>query len=216
MKSVLACVLAILVVGGGWLGWNKHKSNEESNFATDTIQASAMQTERQLKAKKEDGITFAEYFKRGSAVIEQLDENISKLEARTWEHRSSDRDVAVNFLEQCKAIVRSDQAETRLLMDASDARKQVDQAKKDLDEADNSVATEWALKRFNRASDDLILVLNKQIEGLEESKGKVERLIAADESVKSAFGKNKGFAESTMTAMKKSIAPEEPEKAKND
>lgn len=215
MKTLVAFLLAVLVAGGGWFGWPQYKSSEERSLATETVQVSATQTERQLKSRKENGITFGEYLKNSAAAIEQLDASISKLEAHSWQYHPSDRDVAVNFLEQCKVMVRSDQAETRLLMDESDARKQLEQAQKELREADTPEAIEWRLKRYSRASDELVAIMQKQIEAIKESVGKIEQLIAADDSVKLAFGKDQGFAETTIASMKKYIAPEKPKKADN-
>jgi len=215
MKTIGAFLFAAFVAGGGWFGWTQYKSSEERALATDTVQVSVTQTQRQLKARKEKGITFGEYLKSSAAAIEQLDASISKLEAHSWQYHPSDRDVAVNFLEQCKVMVRSDQAETRLLMEESNARKQLDQARKELDEADTPEAIDWRLKRYSRASDELVAVMQKQIEVIKESTGKIEQLIAADDSVKMAFGKDQGFADTTIESMKKYITSERPKKADN-
>ncbi|WP_226501433.1 hypothetical protein [Pseudomonas sp. MWU16-30322] len=215
MKTVWAFLFAVLVAGGGWLGWTQYRSSEERALAIETVQASVTQTERQLKARKENGITFGEYLKSSAAAIEQLDASISKLEAHSWHYHPSDRDVAVKFLEQCKVIVRSDQADTRLLMEAGDARKQLDQSQKELNEADTPEEIDWRLKRYSRASDELVAVMQKQIEVIKESIGKIEQFIAADDSVKQAFGKDQGFADTTIASMKKYIASERPKKADN-
>ncbi|MEX5373635.1 hypothetical protein, partial [Klebsiella pneumoniae] len=141
----------------------------ETTAAVQSIQQSSTQTERQLNARKEDGITFAEYFKRSTSVMESLDQSISGLEARQWNYAPSDRDLAIAFIEQCKAIVRAAEADTRLMMDESNARESTDAAKKELDEADSSVALDWALKRYKRASNELLEVLHKQLEAIEGS-----------------------------------------------
>ncbi|MEN5036852.1 hypothetical protein [Pseudomonas sp. TWI929] len=212
MKAVIAGVLAVLIAGGGWFGWNKYQSGLETTAAVQSIQQSSTQTERQLNARKEDGITFAEYFKRSISVMESLDHSISSLEARQWNYVPSDRDLAIAFIEQCKSIVRAAEADTRLMMDESNARESTDAAKKELDEADSSVALEWALKRYKRASNELLEVLHKQLEAIEGSTDKVKKMVAADDAVKAAFGPDKGLTQTTVSAMKKSLEPEPKEK----
>jgi len=212
MKAVVAGVLALLIAGGGWLGWNKYQSGLETTAAVQAIQLSATQTERQLNARKEDGITFAEYFKRATSTMEALDKTISDLEAGSWDHVPSGRDTAIAFIEQCKAILRAAQVDTRLIMDESNARESSDAAKKELDDADSSIALDWALKRYKRASNELIEVLQKQIQAVEESADKVRKMVAADDAVKSAFGPDKGLTQATASAMKKSLEPEPKEK----
>lgn len=212
MKAVVAGVLALLIAGGGWLGWNKYQSGLETTAAVQAIQLSATQTERQLNARKEDGITFAEYFKRATSTMEALDKTISDLEAGPWDHVPSDRDTAIVFIEQCKAILRAAQVDTRLVMDESSARESSDAAKKELDDADSSIALDWALKRYKRASNELLEVLQKQIQAVEESADKVRKMLAADDAVKSAFGPDKGLTQATASAMKKFLEPEPKEK----
>lgn len=209
MKSVIVGVLAIVMAGAGWFGWTKYQGIQETKFAAQAVQSSSAQTERQLKAKTEDGITFAEYFKRGTATVEDLDQTISKLDAQAWNYKQLDRNVAVTFIEQCKAIIRSEQAETRLLMEENSARESTETAKKDFDEADSATAIDWTRKRYLRASNELIEVLNKQISSINESTGKIARFIAADEAVKSAFGSSKGLSQDTVDTLKKRIAPTE-------
>ncbi|MCU0121799.1 hypothetical protein N8H74_26360 [Pseudomonas sp. B2M1-30] len=215
MKILVALLLAVLVTGAGWFGWTQYKSSEERILAIETVQVSVDLTERQLKARKESEITVGEYFKSSAAAIEQLDAGISNLEAHKWQYHRSDRDVAVNFLEQCKVIVWSDQAETRLLMDKSNAKKQVDQAQREVEEAETPEAIDWRLKQYNRANDELIAVMQKQIEAVKHSVEKIKQLIAADDSVKLAFGNDQGFTETTIAAMKKYIASEQPKEADN-
>ncbi|MNJ59392.1 hypothetical protein D3C77_550740 [compost metagenome] len=161
-----------------------------------------------MNARKEDGITFAEYFKRSASAMEVLDQAISELEARPWNHELSDRDTAIAFIEQCKAVIRAAQADTRLVMEESNARESSAEAKKELDEADSSVALDWALKKFKRANYELLDILEKQLKIVEEGQGKIERMIAADDAVKSAFGADKGLTQATASAMKEAVEPE--------
>lgn len=209
MKGFFAVVLVLAIAGGGWFGWNKYEGSQETGAAVQAIQTSAAQTERQIKAKNEDGITFAEYFKRATSSIESLDQTVSGLDARAWVHKSADRDTAIAFIEQCKALIRAEQARTRLMMDENDARKSTEAAKKDLDEADSTVAIEWALKKYKRESTELIAVLQKQITNAEESEAKIKKMVAADDAVKIAFGADKGFTQSAADSLKKSISSAE-------
>lgn len=206
MKGFVAVVLVLAIAGGGWFGWNKYQGSQETGFAVQAIQSTAAQTERQIKAKDEDGITFAEYFKRATASIESLDQTIAGLDTRAWAHKPADRDTAIAFIEQCKALIRAEQARTRLMMDENDARKSADAAKKELDEADSTVALEWALKKYKREGGELIAVLQKQITNAEESSAKIARMVAADDAVKAAFGADKGLTQATADSLKKSIA----------
>lgn len=207
MKVVATVILAVVLAAAGWFGWSAYQGAQESKFAAQAVQSSAAQTERQLKARKEDGITFAEYFKRGTATIDSLDKSISEMDSRLWSHKASDRDVALAFIEQCKAIIRADQTQTRLLMDESTARKATDLAKKEMDEADSSASVKWTIKRYQSASAEFIEVLNKQIESLKESKSKIEKMLAVDESAKSTFGPSSGLSAEMVASMKKSISP---------
>lgn len=212
MKAVVAGVLTLVIAGGGWFGWNKYQGGLETTAAVQAIQLSAMQTERQLNARKEDGITFAEYFKRATSAMEALDKAISDLEVRSWDHAPTHRDTAITFIEQCKAILRAAQADTHLAMDESNARESSDAAKRELDEADSSIALDWALKKYKRASNELLEVLQKQIQAIEGSADKVKKMVSADDAVKSAFGPDKGLSQATASAMKKSLEPEPKEK----
>ena len=212
MKAVLAGVLALCIASGGWFGWNQYQKKQETNAAVQAIQSTAAQTERQLNASKEDGITFAEYFKRSASAIEGFDKAISDLESRPWSHAAPDRDTAIAFIDQCKAMLRAAQADTRLLMEESNARESSDAAKRELDEADSSVAIDWALKKYKRTSNELLEVLQKQIKNIEESQEKVKKMVAADDAVKSAFGSDKGLTPTTASAMKKAIEPETKDK----
>lgn len=214
MKVIVAIALALVVAIGGWVGWNKYQSGQETKAAAQSVQAASTKTERQLNARKEDGITFAEYFKRESLVMDDLDQEISGLQAREWGYAPGDRDSAIAFIEQCKAILRSDQAEARLMLEEQNAKNAVDSAKKDLDEANSSASTEWALKRYDRASQDRIEVLNNLIKNAKESKGKIEKLLASDEAVKSRFGQEVGLSDGMIKEYKKQISSEkaEPEK----
>jgi hypothetical protein len=211
MKIVTAGVFAILLMGVGWLSWNKYHSIQETEAAAQAAQTTAVQTERQLKAKGEDGITFAEYFKRATSSIDSLDEIESGLQARIWKHKPMDRDVAVAFIEQCKAIIRSEQANTRSLMDVNNAQKLNDTAKKELDEASTSVSIDWALKRYKRTSDELIAALQEQIASSKASSAKVEKLLAADDAVKTAFGTENGLSQAVSESLKKAVASDKPE-----
>jgi predicted RNase H-like nuclease (RuvC/YqgF family) len=206
MKTVTAGVFAILVLGVGWLSWNKYQSVQETEAAAQAAQTTAVQTERQLKAKGEDGITFAEYFKRATSSIDSLDEIEAGLQARAWQHKPTDRDVAVAFIEQCKAIIRSEQANTRLLMNVNSAQKINDSAKKELSQANTSVSIDWALKRYKQTSDELIAALQEQIASSKASAAKVEKLLAADDVVKKAFGKGNGLSAAVSETLRKAVA----------
>ncbi len=208
MRLIVFGVLALVIAAGGWFGWNAYESGQETKFAAQAVQTSAVQAERQFMARKEDGITFAEYFKRGAATLESLDQSIAGLDAKNWEHKRSDRDVVVAFIEQCKSNIRSGIAETRLVMEANSARETLDAAKKELDAADSSVAIKWTNQRYQRASTALLEVLGKQITNVEESTAKIQKLIAADESVKSTFGAEKGLSADMVARLKKSISTE--------
>lgn len=208
MKAIVGIALAMVVAVGGWIGWNKYQSRQETMVAARSIQAASTQMERQLSARKEDGITFAEYFKRGSLVMESLDQEISSLQARQWDYEPSDRDSAMAFIEQCKAILRADRAEANLMLEEQNAEKIVNSAKKELDEARSSAAIEWALKHYDRASKERIEALNNLIKNIEESKGKIEKLLASDEAVKSRFGQEIGLSDDMIKGYKKQIGQE--------
>ncbi|ABY97846.1 TPA: hypothetical protein ACHTCR_005156 [Pseudomonas putida] len=212
MKAVLGIGAAIAIAVAGWFGWNHYESGKEHDVAAAAVQVSVTQAERQMKAQSEDGITFAEYFKRSDTVIDNLDKEIANLEGRTWKHRLAEKDAAIAFIDQCKAILRADQTETRLLMKEGSAREANDEAKKELNEADSSVAREWAYKRYKRTSDALIDVLGKLISNAEESKGKIERMLAADNAVKSTFGEGHGLSQGTAEHLKNLLKPAAPEK----
>lgn len=203
MKSVVMVGLAVLLACAGWFGWTKYQSLQETKFAAQAAQSSAAQTERQLKARKEDGITFSEYFKRGCDVIAALDQTVSELDAREWDHQPADRDIALAFIEQCKALIRSDQTETRLVMQERTTREATAAAKKELDEADSKVSIDWSLKRYQTLSSELVENLQNQITTVQESTGKIERLVASDEAVKTRFGAEKGFSMATVEALKR-------------
>ncbi|VVP33983.1 hypothetical protein [Pseudomonas fluorescens] len=208
MRTMMVCALALVIAVGGWYGWTAYESGQETKFAAQVVQSSAVQTERQLRARGEDGITFAEYFKRGAATVEALDQSITGLDTRTWDHKPTDRDVVVAFIEQCKASIRSDLAVAHLIMEGNNARESTDSAKKEFDDADSSVAREWANKRFQRVSSELIEILKKQIDVVKESTNKTKRLLAADESVKSKFGESNGLSKDMLDTLKKRIATE--------
>ncbi len=210
MKAAVAIIFAIAVAGGGWFGWTKYQGTQETKAAVLSIRVAAAQTEQQLGARKEDGITFAEYFKRGSSTMDSLDQEVTKLQTRQWDYRPKDRDVAVEFIEQCKSIVRADQSDAHLLMEQSSAQAALDDAKKEYDKATSSYAIEWASKRRSAASDNLIEVLNKQIKSIQESEPKIKKLLAADESVKAAFGHDAGLSPDVVSKLKISIAPSKP------
>lgn len=209
MKALASILFAIAIAGAGWFGWTKYQGNQESGVASNATRAAALQMERQLNARKEDGITFVEYFKRGSSVIEKLDEEVAELQTKPWSYRQKDRDLAIEFIDQCKAVVRADQAEMRLLLEQSTATDALDVAKKDVDEATSSVAIEFASKRRSRASEDLIKVLDKLIENAKQNRPKIEKLIATDDAVKSRFGKDAGLSEAMSLKLKHYIASEE-------
>lgn len=211
MKAAVAIIFAIAVAGGaGWFGWTKYQGTQETKAAALAIRVAATQTERQLEARKEDGITFAEYFKRGSSVVDSLDQEVTKLQTRQWDYRPRDRDTAIEFIEQCKSIVRADQSEAHLLMEKGNAQDALDAANKEYAEAFSSYAIEWASKRRSTASDNLIEVLNKQIKNIQESEQKIKKLLAADESVKTAFGHDAGLSPEVVSRLKASIAPSKP------
>lgn len=205
MKSVVAGVIALAIAAGGWLGWNRYECNKEVDAVAQAIQTSATQTERQMGARTEDGITFAEYFKRSGATIESLDKEIAALEMRSWKHKLSERDIAITFIDQCKAIIRSDQADARLLMKKDSAQEAYDDAQRDLKEADATHAIDWALKRYQRKSDELLGVLSEQIKHTEDSVGKVEKMIAADAAVKAVLGSGKGLTQASLDKLKSYI-----------
>ncbi|MDD2113795.1 hypothetical protein NP554_18635 [Pseudomonas asiatica] len=216
MKAVVAGVIALAIAGGGWLGWNKYESSKETEAAAKAVQVSATQAERQMSARTEDGITFAEYFKRSGATIESLDKEIAALETRSWKHKLPERDTAITFIEQCKAIIRSDQADTRLLMKKDSAQEAYDDAQRDLKEADSTHAIDWALKRYQRKSDELLEVLSEQIRHTEESVGKVEKMIAADAAVKAVFGASTGLTQASVNKLKNYIEPEKADDLKEN
>lgn len=207
MKAAVAIIFAIAVAVAGWFGWTKYEGIQETKAAALSIRVAATQTERQLNARKEDGITFAEYFKRSSSVMDVLDQEVTKLQARQWDYRPKDRDIAVEFIEQCQSMLRSDQTDVHLVMEQSNAQDALDNANEEYDEATSSYAVEWASKRRSTASDNLIEALNKQIKNLQESMPKVKKLLAADDSVKAAFGQDAGLSLDTASKLKASIAP---------
>lgn len=210
MKAAVAIIFAIAVAGAGWFGWTKYQGAQETKAAALSVRVAATQTERQLEARKEDGITFAEYFKRGSSVVDSLDQEVTRLQTRQWDYKPKDRDTAIEFIEQCKSIVRSDQSDAHLLMEKGNAQDALDAANKEYAEAFSSYAIEWASKRRSTASDNLIEVLNKQIKNIQESEPKIKRLLAADESVKAAFGQDAGLSPEVASRLRANIAPSKP------
>lgn len=219
MKAVVAAVVAMVIAGGGWLGWNRYESAKETEAAVQAVQVSASQAERQMNARTEDGITFDEYFKRSEAAVESMDKEISSLEALPWNHNPFYRDIAIAFIEQSRALLRFDRADTRLLMQENSAYEEYEDAKKELDEAKSSVARDWALKRFIRKGDDLVEIINKKIISVKERVDKVKKMVAADAAVKSAFGADRGLTQATVEKLEKYVesakpeTPETPEKA---
>ncbi|NWD65758.1 hypothetical protein [Pseudomonas sp. IPO3774] len=207
--SIITGAIAALVAVGCWFGWGAYQSHQESSQALSAVQASAALFERQISARNEDGITLAEYSSRASGALESLDKEAGKLASMDWSHRPADRDVVLEFIDECKAMTRLASARVRLMVEESNAQKAYDQATKELNEA-TSTEREWRHKRFAVASDDLIAALQKKIDASKEAKGKVEKFLAADDAVKTAFGENKGLSKPVAEDFRKSISPSPP------
>lgn len=207
MKAVVGVVLAMVLASAGWLGWDRYKSNEETAAAEQAVRASATLATRQLSAReKEEGITFSEYFKRSNATIEALDQEIIRLQSKDWPRRPENREVSVAFINECMSYLRADQAEMRLKLQESNSQESVDKAKKELGEADSSVAIDWATKRFVSATQDHIALLDKLIKALQENTVRVNKLLEADSSVKSVFGATAGLPEPMLKSLKDRIS----------
>lgn len=207
--SIVAVAIAALVTVSCWFGWGAYQSNQESSQALSAVQASTVLFERQISARNEDGITLAEYSSRASSVLESLDKEAGKLASSNWSRRPADRDTAVAFIDECKAMTRLASSRVRLMVEESNAQEAYDQAAKQLNEA-SSAEREWRHKRFAAASDDLIAALQKKIDASKEAKGKIEKFLAADDAVKSAFGDSKGLSKSVADDFRKSISPTPP------
>lgn len=209
--SIITGTIAVLVAVGCWFGWGAYQSHQESSRALSAVQASTALFERQISARNEDGITLAEYSSRASGTLESLDKEAGKLASADWSHRPADRDVALAFIEGCKAMTRLASARVRLMVEESNAQEAYDRATKELHEASSS-EREWKHKRFASASDDLIATLQKKIDESKDAKGKIEKFLAADDAVKTAFGENKGLSKPVVEDFRKSISPTPPEK----
>lgn len=209
--SIATFTIAALVVVCCWFGWGAYQSHQESSEAVRAVQASAVLFERQISAQNEDGITLAEYLSRASGALESLDKEASKLASMNWSHRSSDRDVALTFIDECKAMTRLASSRVRLMVEESNAQEAYDRATKELNEASSS-EREWKHKRFSSASSDLIATLQKKIDASKDAKGKIERFLVSDDAVKTAFGENKGLSKPVAEDFRKSISPTPPEK----
>jgi len=172
MKAVVAGIVALAVACSGCLGSNKYESAKETEAAVRAIQVSATQTEHQMTARAQRGISLGEYFKRTRAVAERLDSEISALEILSWKHKLSDRDIAIAFIEQCKVLLRSYQADIRLLIQQNSATLAYHEAKQELDEAKSPVARDVALEKFRRTNDDLLEILNEKLSSDKERLGK--------------------------------------------
>lgn len=207
--SIVTVAIAGLVAACCWFGWGAYRSHQESSQALSAIQASAVLFERQISARNEDGITLAEYSSRASGALESLDKEAGKLVSMEWSRRPSDRDIALAFIDECKAMTRLASFRVRLMVEESNAQEAYDRATKELNEASSS-ERDWKHKRFASASEDLIAVLQKKIEASKDAKVKVEKFLAADDTVKSAFGPNKGLSASIAEDFRKSISPPPP------
>ncbi|MFJ2676831.1 MULTISPECIES: hypothetical protein [Pseudomonas] len=204
--SIVTVATAALVLVCCWFGWGAYQSHQESSQALSAVQASTVLFERQISARNEDGITLAEYSNRASSVLESLDKEAGKLASMDWSHRPADRDTALAFIDECKAITRLAFSRVRLTVEGNNAQETYDRATKELHEASSS-EREWKHKRFAAASDDLIATLQKRIDVSKEAKGKIERFLSADEAVKTAFGDNKGLSKPVAEDFRKSISP---------
>lgn len=204
--SIITGAIAALVAAGCWFGWGAYQSHQESSQALSAVQASAVLFERQISARNEDGITLAEYSSRASGALESLDKEAGKLASMDWSHRAADRDTALAFIDECKAMTRLAFSRVRLTVEENNAQETYDRATKELHEASSS-EREWKHKRFAAASDDLIATLQKRIDVSKEAKGKIEKFLSADEAVKTAFGDNKGLSKPVAEDFRKSISP---------
>ena len=209
--SITAVASAALVAVGCWFGWGAYQSHQESSQALSAIQASTVLFERQLSARNEDGITLVEYSSRASSVLESLDKEAGKLASMDWSYRPADRDTALAFIDECKAMTRLASSRVRLMVEESSAQQTYDRATKELHEASSS-EREWKHKRFAAASDDLIAALQKRIDISKEAKGKIEKFLVADDAVKTSFGENKGLSQPVAEDLRKSISPTPSEK----
>jgi len=209
--SIVAVASAALVAACCWFGWGAYQSHQESSQALSAVQASTVLFERQLSARNEDGITLVEYSNRASSVLESLDKEADKLALMDWSHRPADRDTALAFIDECKAMTRLASSRVRLMVEESNAQETYDRATKELHDASSS-EREWKHKRFAAASDDLIAALQKRIDVSKEAKGKIEKFLAADDAVKTSFGENKGLSQPVAEELRKSISPTPSEK----
>ena len=209
--SIVGISIAALVAVCCWFGWGAYQSHQESSQALSAVQASAVLFERQISARDEDGITLAEYSSRASGTLESLDKEAGKLASVDWSHRPADRDVALAFIDGCKAMTRLASARVRLMVEESNAQEAYDRATKELNETSSS-EREWKHKRFSSASSDLIATLQKKIDASKDAKGKIERFLASDDAVKTAFGENKGLSKPVAEDFRESISPAPPEK----
>ncbi|WP_330565834.1 hypothetical protein [Pseudomonas yamanorum] len=207
--SIVASTIAAVVAVGCWFGWGAYQSHQESSQALSAIQASTVLFERQISARNEDGITLAEYSSRASGTLESLDKEAGKLASVDWSHRPADRDVALAFIDGCKAMTRLASARVRLMVEESNAQEAYDRATKELHEASSS-EREWKHKRFAAASDDLIATLQKKIDESKGAKGKIEKFLAADDAVKSSLGDSSGLSKPVADDLRRSISPTPP------
>lgn len=204
--SIVTVAAAALVAVCCWFGWGAYQSHQESSQALSAVQVSTVLFERQISARNEDGITLAEYSNRASSVLESLDKEAAKLASMDWSQRPADRDIALAFIDECKAMTRFASSGVRLMVEESNAREAYDQATKELHEASPS-EREWKHKRFAAASDDLIANLQKKIDASKEAKGKIEKFLAADDAVKTTFGEDKGLSKPLAEDFRESIEP---------
>lgn len=203
--AILGGAFAVLLAVGGWLGWGAYQDHAEKSEAVRSAQASAVIFERLLAAKDEDGMTFVEYGRRSSTAIDSLDKEATILASKAWSRRIKDRDTVIAFIDECKAMSRLAALKVRLLMEESNAQEAYDKATADLDDASSS-QREWRYKRFTEASDDLVAVLQKRIDLTAGQKAKIEKLLAADEALKSSLGASVGISMPVLEEFRKGIA----------
>jgi hypothetical protein len=205
MKAVVAIALAAVVAGGGWFAWTSYEARQETDFATEAIQTSASQLERQLKAMDEDGITFAEYFKRSTTALEAMDETASALASKKWRYELQSRDISVVFVDQSKAMIRYEHQRARLMMEVQNARKASERADTELSESKTPTEIEWTAKRASSASKELIGVLEKMIENTKTGELVIGKMLSADREAKSKLSQNIGLNAAVIKDLEASL-----------
>lgn len=195
MKKLLVAVVLVGLGIAGWFGWTQYESAKEMDRARASAKVASVLTTRMLQAREGEGeITFGEYFKRGSAAVDDLEKESIQMQTSEWKYHGDARDAVLAFIDACKTTVRADAREMRLISDQQSAQKQADAAWKEFQSSDNSYEKEYASKRSSEHLSDAIATLEKLIEQQKQTDAVVQNLKAKDAQLKEKLGSDQGLA----------------------